>query len=227
MFLCYLIFYTSSFVQQPLTGFRGFVSVHTDESRVDSWELSYMNRMTLSSRENHFNYGVHYFNYEHVANGKYYYARTWASKIMTLLGYFSFLFLPFVLSVLFLFCFSLFCINSNLFLLLNYAPRYADVWGGGIVPLILNIGPRWRWLVSYTHLPLRPGRTNFDNNWIWGRVRLRASTDVVAKRISYPTGNWTAVVPSVAQSLYRQNYRDWHHRRRSLVVPCVSIVKRP
>jgi hypothetical protein len=42
-------------------------------------------------------------------------------------------------------------------LVLIKAPRHADVWwSGGIAPRILNLGTRWRSVVSFTPLPLFP-----------------------------------------------------------------------
>jgi hypothetical protein len=39
----------------------------------------------------------------------------------------------------------------------NWAPRNYGVLGsGGIAPLILDLGTRWRWVVSFTPLPLYP-----------------------------------------------------------------------
>jgi len=41
---------------------------------------------------------------------------------------------------------------------LNYVPRREDVWrSGGIVPCIPILGPRWRWVVSFTNRSLSPG----------------------------------------------------------------------
>jgi len=33
---------------------------------------------------------------------------------------------------------------------LNKTPRNEECGSGGIAPLILNLGPRWRWMVSLT-----------------------------------------------------------------------------
>jgi len=41
--------------------------------------------------------------------------------------------------------------------LLNSAPRHEDLWvSGGIAPRILNLGTRWRWVVSFAPQPLYP-----------------------------------------------------------------------
>jgi hypothetical protein len=46
---------------------------------------------------------------------------------------------------------------SLLSLCFNWAPRYEDVLGSeGIAPRILNLGTRWRWVVSLTLPPLYP-----------------------------------------------------------------------
>jgi len=39
--------------------------------------------------------------------------------------------------------------------LLNYMPCHEDEWGiGGIAPHILNLGTRWRWVVSFMPCPV-------------------------------------------------------------------------
>jgi hypothetical protein len=44
-----------------------------------------------------------------------------------------------------------------LFLCFNWAPRHEGVLGsGGIAPHIHDLGTRWRWVVSFTPLPLYP-----------------------------------------------------------------------
>jgi hypothetical protein len=40
---------------------------------------------------------------------------------------------------------------------INQAPRYEDVWvSRGIAPRILNLGTRWRWVVSFKPRPIYP-----------------------------------------------------------------------
>jgi len=42
-------------------------------------------------------------------------------------------------------------------LIFNCAPRHEGILGsGGIAPLILDLGTRWRWVVSFTPRPLYP-----------------------------------------------------------------------
>jgi hypothetical protein len=39
----------------------------------------------------------------------------------------------------------------------NWAPRHVDVFGSaGVAPRILDLGTRWRWVVSFTPRPLYP-----------------------------------------------------------------------
>jgi len=46
---------------------------------------------------------------------------------------------------------------------LKLIPRHEDVlWIGGIAPRILNLGTRWRWVVSFT---LRPLCSRGKNPW--------------------------------------------------------------
>jgi hypothetical protein len=56
-------------------------------------------------------------------------------------------------------------------------------WGsGGIVPCILDLGTRWRWVVSFTHRPLYPQGTTRGTHWTGGWVGPRAVLDAVVKR---------------------------------------------
>jgi hypothetical protein len=42
-------------------------------------------------------------------------------------------------------------------MLFNWTPRHKAYWGsGGIIPRILDLGTRWRWVVSITTRPLYP-----------------------------------------------------------------------
>jgi hypothetical protein len=57
-------------------------------------------------------------------------------------------------------------------LVLNEALRHENVWGTrGIVLRILNLSTIWRWMVSFTPLPLYPRRKGPDRSlgglWIW------------------------------------------------------------
>jgi hypothetical protein len=51
-----------------------------------------------------------------------------------------------------------------------------------IAPCILNLGTRWRWVVSFTILPLYPQGKSPGIHGIGGWVGPRASVDAVAKR---------------------------------------------
>jgi hypothetical protein len=47
----------------------------------------------------------------------------------------------------------------KLFLCFNWAPRHEGILGSdGTAPRILNLGTRWRWVVSFTPWPLYPQR---------------------------------------------------------------------
>jgi hypothetical protein len=82
-------------------------------------------------------------------------------------------------------------------------------WGsGGIAPHILDLGIRWRWVVSFTPRPLYPKERAPGAHWIGGWVGPRAVLNAVVKRKipsprreSNPT---TPIVQSVAQ-----RYTDW------------------
>jgi len=56
-------------------------------------------------------------------------------------------------------------------------------WGsGGIAPCVLDLGTRWRWVVSFTPRPLYPKGRNPDTHWTGGWVGPIAGTDAEAKR---------------------------------------------
>jgi len=48
-----------------------------------------------------------------------------------------------------------------------------------IAPCILNLGTRWRWVVSFTPCLLYPWWKSAGTHWIRGWMGLRASLDVV------------------------------------------------
>jgi len=52
---------------------------------------------------------------------------------------------------------------------------------GDIAPRILNLGARWRWLVSFTPQPLYPREKNAGTYWIEDWVGSGAGLDAVAK----------------------------------------------
>jgi hypothetical protein len=82
-------------------------------------------------------------------------------------------------------------------------------WGsGGIAPRILNLGTRWRWVVSFTPRPLYPRERAPGTDWIGGWVGPRAVLDAVVKR-KIPSSLRelnlrTPIVQPVAQ-----HYTDW------------------
>jgi hypothetical protein len=56
-------------------------------------------------------------------------------------------------------------------------------WGSrGIAPRILDLGTRWRWVVSFTPLPLYPKERTPGNHWIGVWVGPRSILDTVVKR---------------------------------------------
>jgi hypothetical protein len=56
-------------------------------------------------------------------------------------------------------------------------------WGsGGIVPRILDLGSRWRWVISFTPRPLYPQGKSPGTHWIGGWVAPRAVLGAVVKR---------------------------------------------
>jgi hypothetical protein len=82
----------------------------------------------------------------------------------------------------------------------NKVPRHEDIyclikhhamntyWGsGGIAPHILNLGTRWRWVVSFTPRPLYPlgraPRYPLDRVWVY----LRPGLETVVAKINHPS----------------------------------------
>jgi hypothetical protein len=81
-------------------------------------------------------------------------------------------------------------------------------WGGGIATRILDLGTRWRWVVSFTHLPPYPqGKSLWyplDGRLVAPRAVLNA---MVRKTIPSPrreSNPRTPIVHPVAQ-----RYTDW------------------
>jgi hypothetical protein len=65
---------------------------------------------------------------------------------------------------------------------------HAEMWGsGGIAPRILNLGTRWRWVVSSGHLPPKKEPPSLPTRSIGGWDCPRAGLDVVAKRKTLPS----------------------------------------
>jgi hypothetical protein len=82
-------------------------------------------------------------------------------------------------------------------------------WGsGGVAPRILDLGTRWRWVVSFTPQPLYPQGKSPGTHWIGGWVGPRAVLDAVVKRkIPSPrreSNPRTPIIQSVSQ-----RYTDW------------------
>jgi hypothetical protein len=74
--------------------------------------------------------------------------------------------------------------------LTNYALRHVDVWGGGCIdPRFLDLGTSWRWVISFTPLPLYPWGKNLlytlnrrlggpqSRSWRYGEVRILDPTE--------------------------------------------------
>jgi hypothetical protein len=58
------------------------------------------------------------------------------------------------------------------------------VWGSGSIgPLILNLGTRWKWVVSFTLRPLYPAKRATGIHWIGGWVGPTAGTAAVTKTV--------------------------------------------
>jgi hypothetical protein len=63
------------------------------------------------------------------------------------------------------------------------ATRYEGVLGSGdIAPHILDLGTKWRWVVSFTPPPLYPQGKGPGTHWIGGWVGSRAVLNAVVKR---------------------------------------------
>jgi hypothetical protein len=56
-------------------------------------------------------------------------------------------------------------------------------WGsGGIVPRILDLGTRWRWVISFTSRSLYPQGKTPGTHWIGSWVGSTAGMDAVVRR---------------------------------------------
>jgi hypothetical protein len=58
----------------------------------------------------------------------------------------------------------------------------AYVGNGGIAPRILDLGTRWRWVISFTPQPLYPQERTPGIHWIGGWVSPRAGLDAGVRR---------------------------------------------
>jgi hypothetical protein len=64
---------------------------------------------------------------------------------------------------------------------------------------ILDLGVRWRWMVSSTPRPLFPGKSPPGTHWIGGWLRPTGSLDAMGKsKKFYPAGNRTPAVQPIA-----------------------------
>jgi hypothetical protein len=71
--------------------------------------------------------------------------------------------------------------------------------GEDLDPLILDLGTRWRWVVSFTPRPFTPGKRDLGTHWIGGSVGPRAVWTLWrSKKPLAPTWNWTPVFQPVA-----------------------------
>jgi hypothetical protein len=103
----------------------------------------------------------------------------------------------------------LFLLNKGKYVpMLNLAPRHGDVWGsGGIAPHILNLGARWRWVVSFTHQPLYSLWKTPGIHWRGGWVVPKASLETVVKRkILNPCQELNPGCPACSQTLHQLSY---------------------
>jgi hypothetical protein len=70
---------------------------------------------------------------------------------------------------------------------------------GGIAPHILNLGTRWKKLVSFTNRSLYPGGTDPITHWVRGSVGPKTGVNLAGKRnITAPAGNQIPAVQPVA-----------------------------
>jgi hypothetical protein len=79
---------------------------------------------------------------------------------------------------------------------------------GGIAPRILDLGTRWRWVVSFTPRPLYPRERAPGAHWIGGWVGPKAVLDAEVKRkIPSPRRESKPRTPNV--QTVAQRYTDW------------------
>jgi hypothetical protein len=77
------------------------------------------------------------------------------------------------------------------------------VGSGGIAPLILDLGTRWKWVVSFTPGRFAPRERAPGTHWIGGWVGPRAGLDAVVKRkFQAPAGTWTPDHSARSPALY-------------------------
>jgi hypothetical protein len=94
--------------------------------------------------------------------------------------------------------------------LTNLALRHEGVWGSWCIdPHFLDLSTSWRWMVSFTPLPLYPSERAPGTHWIGGWVGPRAGLDYVEKRkfLTLPGLELRPLSrPARSQSLYRLRY---------------------
>jgi hypothetical protein len=99
---------------------------------------------------------------------------------------------------------------------------------GSIAPRILDLGTRWRWVVSFTPRPLYPQgkRRNSVTHWLGGCVGPRSILDTVEKKIILTTRRETNPRTPIVQPV-AQHYTDWAITalpvRRSSFIQLVSL----
>jgi hypothetical protein len=108
----------------------------------------------------------------------------------------------------------------TLFVVMDIREMLGILSGGGIsVPRILDLGTKWRWVVSFTPRPLYPGQRAPGTHWI-GWVGPRAGLDDVEKRkfLTLPGLELRPICrPARSQSLYRMRYpRDYYVRFKNM-----------
>jgi hypothetical protein len=84
------------------------------------------------------------------------------------------------------------------------------IYGGseGIAPHILDLGTRWKWVVSFTSQPLYSRGKSCGIHWTGGLVGPRASLDAVEQRKTLHFRESNPGLPAGSPSLYRLSYPD-------------------
>jgi len=81
--------------------------------------------------------------------------------------------------------------------------HYESVLGSGIIALrILNLGIKWKWVVSFMHRPLYPRvkspRCPLDRRLVGPQSRSGRGGEKKKNPVSAPAGIWTSVAQPVA-----------------------------
>jgi hypothetical protein len=95
-------------------------------------------------------------------------------------------------------------VKVKLSLCFNLAPRHVGVLGSGdMLPRILDLGTRWRWVVSFTPGHFTPRERAPGTHWIGSWMGPRAGLDTVLKRkIPSPCRTQTPDHPARSPALY-------------------------